>query len=106
MSYHKSFNTDFVHETDSGRALEKLRSQITSSRGPRGAGRHRGGPSRATHQNRRSDNYRRGANDATSSALHAALNRKLFPGIMDGQSAAERLEAYNAERATTIPVTT
>lgn len=54
----------------------------------------------------RSDTYRKNASQTTEDNLAFQLKNKLFPGVKDGQSASDRLEAYNTERAITLTVTT
>lgn len=63
-------------------------------------------PSRRNYQTKRSDTYRKSASLITSADLSAELKNKLFPGVKDSQTASERLEAYNTERAITLTVTT
>lgn len=98
-----AFNTKVVHE-DYNEGYSQARAQIPhyETSGRRG----RGNPVRRGYQERRVEGYRHKQSKITEGDLAEELKKKLFPGVKDGQSASERLEAVNTMKAITMCVTT
>ncbi|CAH1982559.1 unnamed protein product [Acanthoscelides obtectus] len=101
------FDAGFI-DAHPAQQADVLRSAVTPYRGrpfrwQRGNRRGRG---RQQYQQRRNEDFRQNKSKITEHDLSMALKNKLFPGIKDGQTAAERVEAVNTLKAITICITT
>lgn len=94
-NYRKHMDLGFVTNDDPVKSYHDASRQVISAKMPQRG--RKSGSSRRGHQARRSDAYRLGASQITENDLSLELKNKLFPGVKDGQSAADRLEAYNTE---------
>lgn len=102
----RKFNPEFVHlDYDAG--YQNARKQVEDAPAQRGRG--RGGRSSRgmrSYQEHRVQTYRKQQSKITEDNLSEELKKKLFPGVKDGQTASERLEAVNTFKAITLTVTT
>lgn len=95
-------NDSFENCYDESRRFVKQNKAPDRGRRPRRGG----GPSRQNFQKNRVSEFRSTQNKITEADLAEDLRRKLFPGVKNGQSAMERLDAVNTLRAITLTVTT
>lgn len=101
---YRQFDASFVH-LPPDRAYENVRQQVPPF-SPRGGKRGRPSAGRKAYQDRRMDTHRAVKSKITEDQLSEELKKKLFPGVKDGQTAADRLEAVNTLKAITLCVTT
>lgn len=91
---------------DYNEGYELQREVVSRGRRPSGRGPRRGGRGRQSYNNQRIEDHRATQSLITLNDLSEDLKKKLFPGVKDGHSAMERLEAVQTFKAITLCITT
>ncbi|KAL1498389.1 hypothetical protein ABEB36_009196 [Hypothenemus hampei] len=95
---------NYVHD-DYGQSHELLRKQLRLPVRPR-TNKANGSGQRKSFQTTRLETFRETKSKITMDDLSEELRNKLLPGVKDGASAAERLEAANLSKAIVPAITT